>query len=283
MLDLANAHIKATIFESAWQWHNMHPGGYLSSIISELHKQITVPRYTLICYHIKNGVRILRILIVEDNEALLESMHLMLCEEYETQCATDGEEGLFLALQNIYDAILLDVMLPGIDGFEILRRIRSERITTPVLFITAKDGLEDRVTGLEIGGDDYIVKPFQVPELKARIRALLRRSGNLTMDHMIRYKGIELFGKEQEIKVEGTPERLTIKQYELLEYLIQNNGKILTKEQIYDRVWGFDSDTTITIVEVYIHQIRKKLEKYGYYKDIQNIRGIGYMLKEVRE
>jgi two-component system response regulator CiaR len=228
-------------------------------------------------------VRIMRILIVEDNEALLESMRQILCEEFEIQCATDGEEGLFLALQNIYDVILLDVMLPGMDGFEILRRLRAERIATPVLFVTAKDGLEDRVTGLEIGGDDYIVKPFQAPELKARIRALLRRSGNLTIDHTIRYRGIELFGKEQEIKVDGTPMRLTIKQYELLEYLIQNSGKILTKEQIYDRVWGFESDTTVTIVEVYIHQLRKKLEAFGYHKDIQNIRGIGYMLKELIE
>lgn len=223
----------------------------------------------------------MKLLIVEDNIDLLESMKKILSDEFEVDSATDGEEGLFLAFQNIYDAIILDVMLPGMDGFEILKKLRADRIMTPVLFVTAKDALEDRVKGLEIGGDDYLVKPFQAPELIARIRALLRRSGSLTIEHTIRYRGIELFGKEQEIKVDGTPVRLTIKQYELLEYLIQNHGKILTREQIYDRIWGFDSDTTVAIVEVYIHHLRKKLEAYGYHKDIQNVRGVGYILKSV--
>ncbi|PKR83945.1 response regulator transcription factor [Heyndrickxia camelliae] len=225
----------------------------------------------------------MKLLIVEDNENLLESMKNILSDEFEVESATDGEEGLFLAFQNIYDVIILDVMLPEIDGFEILKKLRADRIMTPVLFVTAKDALEDRVRGLEIGGDDYLVKPFQAPELIARIRALLRRSGSLTIEHTMRYRGIELFGKEQEIKIDGTPIRLTIKQYELLEYLIQNHGKILTREQIYDRIWGFDSDTTVAIVEVYIHHLRKKLEAYGYHKDIQNVRGVGYILKEFKE
>jgi len=225
----------------------------------------------------------MKLLIVEDNIDLLGSMKKILNDEFEVESATDGEEGVFLAFQNIYDAIILDVMLPGMDGFEILKKLRADRIMTPVLFVTAKDALEDRVKGLEIGGDDYLVKPFQAPELIARIRALLRRSGSLTIEHTIRYRGIELFGKEQEIKVDGIPVRLTIKQYELLEYLIQNHGKILTREQIYDRIWGFDSDTTVAIVEVYIHHLRKKLEAYGYHKDIQNVRGVGYILKEFKE
>ncbi|GIN84947.1 DNA-binding response regulator [Heyndrickxia sporothermodurans] len=225
----------------------------------------------------------MRILIVEDNIDLLDSMKQILQQEFEIETATDGEEGLFLAMQNIYDVILLDVMLPEMDGFEILKQLRSERIMTPILFVTAKDALEDRVTGLELGGDDYLVKPFQGPELIARIRALLRRSGRLTIDHTIRYRDIELFGKEQEIKINGNPIRLTITQYELLEYLIQNSGKIVTKEQIYDRIWGFDSDTTVAIVEVYIHHLRKKLESFGYHKDIQNVRGIGYILKNPLE
>jgi len=224
----------------------------------------------------------MKLLIVEDNIDLLGSMKKILNDEFEVESATDGEEGLFLAFQNIYDAIILDVMLPGMDGFEILKKLRADRIMTPVLFVTAKDALEDRVKGLEIGGDDYLVKPFQAPELIARIRALLRRSGSLTIEHTIRYRGIELFGKEQEIKIDGIPVRLTIKQYELLEYLIQNHGKILTREQIYDRIWGFDSDTTVAIVEVYIHHLRKKLEAYGYHKDIQNVRGVGYILKEFK-
>ncbi|BDG48637.1 MULTISPECIES: response regulator transcription factor [Parageobacillus] len=222
----------------------------------------------------------MRLLVVEDHLDLLEAIIEILSDEFVVDSATDGEEGLFLALQNIYDAIILDVMLPGIDGFEIVQRIRKEEIETPVLFLTAKDSLEDRVKGLDFGGDDYLVKPFQAPELKARIRALLRRSGGFTTKQTIRYRGIELFGKEKDIIVDGHPIKVTAKQYELLEYLIHNKGTILTKEQIYDRVWGFDSDTTIAIVEVFIHQLRKKLEPFGYHTDIKTVRGVGYMLTD---
>ncbi|MGG2067250.1 response regulator transcription factor [Bacillus sp. S14(2024)] len=222
----------------------------------------------------------MRLLVVEDHPPLLESITQILRNEFEVDTAKSGEEGLFLALQNIYDAILLDVMLPEMDGFEVIQRIRSEKIQTPVLFLTAKDSLEDRVKGLDFGGDDYLVKPFQAPELQARIRALLRRSGSLTTNQTIQYRGIELFGKEKDIQVDEVPIKLTLKQYELLEYLIQNSGKILMREQIFDRVWGFDSDTTVAIVEVYVHHLRKKLEPFGYHKDIQTVRGIGYILKE---
>ncbi|EJV57514.1 DNA-binding response regulator [Bacillus mycoides] len=222
----------------------------------------------------------MRLLVVEDNASLLESIVQILRDEFEVDTAMNGEDGLFLALQNIYDAILLDVMMPEMDGFEVIQKIRDEKIETPVLFLTAKDSLEDRVKGLDFGGDDYLVKPFQAPELKARIRALLRRSGSLTTKQTIRYKGIELFGKEKGAQVDGQAIKLTLKQYELLEYLIQNSGKILMREQIFDRVWGFDSDTTVAIVEVYVHHLRKKLEPFGYQKDIQTVRGIGYILKE---
>jgi DNA-binding response OmpR family regulator len=222
----------------------------------------------------------MRLLVVEDNASLLESIVQILRDEFEVDTAMNGEDGLFLALQNIYDAILLDVMMPEMDGFEVIQKIRDEKIETPVLFLTARDSLEDRVKGLDFGGDDYLVKPFQAPELKARIRALLRRSGSLTTQQTIRYKGIELFGKDKDIQVAGQGIKLTLKQYELLEYLIQNSGKILMREQIFDRVWGFDSDTTVAIVEVYVHHLRKKLEPFGYQKDIQTVRGIGYILKE---
>ncbi|MBO9130851.1 response regulator transcription factor [Bacillus sp. 165] len=222
----------------------------------------------------------MRILVVEDNISLLQSIKQILSEEFEVDCAENGEEGLFMALQNIYDLIVLDVMLPEMDGFTVIQNIRNEQIQTPVLFLTAKDSLEDRVRGLDFGGDDYLTKPFQAPELHARIRALLRRSGSLTTNQTIQYRGIELFGKEKDIVVDGESVKLTLKQYEMLEYMIQNKGAILTKEQLYDRVWGFDSDTTIGIIEVFVHQLRKKIEPFGYHKDIQTVRGIGYMLKE---
>jgi DNA-binding response OmpR family regulator len=220
----------------------------------------------------------MRLLVVEDNLPLLDSIVQLLSDEFEVDQASNGDDGLFLALQNIHDAIILDVMLPGMDGFEVLKTIRNEGFKIPVLFLTARDSLEDRVMGLDSGGDDYLTKPFQAAELKARIRALLRRSGSLTTSQTIQYRGIELLGKERDVLVDGASIKLTAKQYELLEYLIQNKGAILTKEQIYDRVWGFDSDTTIAIVEVFMHHLRKKLEPYGYHADIKTIRGVGYML-----
>jgi two-component system, OmpR family, response regulator CiaR len=222
----------------------------------------------------------MKVLVVEDNVSLLESIRQILTDEYEVDTADNGEDGLFMAQQSIYDIIILDVMLPGIDGFEIVRKIREAKIDTSVLFLTAKDALEDRVRGLEMGGDDYLVKPFQAPELKARIRALLRRSGIISLEQHVKYRNIELLEKEKDILVDGKVIKMTLKQFELLEYLIQNNGKILTREQIFDRIWGFDSDTTIAIVEVFIHQLRQKLEPFNYHKDIQTVRGIGYMLKQ---
>ena len=222
----------------------------------------------------------MRVLVVEDNLSLLESIVQLLSDEFEVDQASNGEDALFLAMQNIHDVIVLDVMIPEIDGFEVLQTIRKEGLKIPVLFLTARDSLEDRVKGLDFGGDDYLVKPFQAAELKARIRALLRRSGSLTTDQTIKYRGIELLGKERDILVDGESIKLTAKQYELLEYLIQNKGVILTKEQIYDRVWGFDSDTTVAIVEVFMHHLRKKLEPFGYHADIKTIRGVGYMLNE---
>lgn len=222
----------------------------------------------------------MRLLVVEDNISLLQSIVEIVSDEFEADSASNGEDGLYLARQNIYDAILLDVMLPGMNGFEIIQHLREEENHTPVLFLTARDSLEDRVKGLDYGGDDYLVKPFQAPELMARIRALLRRSGSLTMSQTLVYKGMELFNKEKSVTIDGEAIKLTFKQYELLEYMIQNKGVILTKEQIYDRVWGFDSDTTIAIVEVFVHHLRKKLEPFGYHNDIKTIRGVGYMLKE---
>lgn len=221
----------------------------------------------------------MRVLVVEDNLALLESIVKVLSQDFVVDQASDGEEGLFMAMQNIYDAIVLDVMLPEKNGFEIIKTIRQEGVKTPVCFLTARDSLEDRVKGLDLGGDDYLVKPFQAAELIARVKALLRRSGSLGIDQAITYETIKLNGKEYPIEISNQQLKLTLKQYELLEFLIQNKGAILTKEQIYDRVWGFESDTTMEIVEVFMHHIRKKLEPFGYHKDIQTVRGIGYTMK----
>lgn len=223
---------------------------------------------------------IMRILVVEDHISLLHSIRDILEKNFTVDIASNGEDGYFLAMQNIYDAIILDVMLPEMSGFQIIENLRKEGIDTPVMFLTARDSLEDRVKGLDLGGDDYLVKPFQAPELEARLRALLRRSGNYTSEQTIRYKGIELLGKENDVIIDGEKVKLTVKQYNLLEFFIVNVGAILTREQIYDRIWGYDSDTTVGVVEVFTHQLRKKLEPFGYDSCIKTVRGIGYMLEK---
>lgn len=222
----------------------------------------------------------MRVLVVEDNVLLLESIVALLSDEYDVDSTTNGDDALYMAEQDIYDVLILDVMLPGMDGFEVIQKLREKKVETPVVFLTARDAVEDRVKGLNLGGDDYIVKPFQNQELKARLAAILRRSSPLTLDQSLRYKGIKIDTKRKQVTVDGELLAFTIKQYELLEYFIQNNDQILTREQIFDRIWGFDSETTIGIVEVYVHQLRKKLQKYHYDKDIQTVRGIGYMLSD---
>lgn len=222
----------------------------------------------------------MRILVVEDHISLLHSIKGILEKNFTVDIASNGEDGYFLAMQNIYDAIILDVMLPEMNGFQITKNLRKEGIDTPIMFLTARDSLEDRVKGLDLGGDDYLVKPFQAPELEARLRALLRRSGNYTSEQTIRYKGIELLGKENDVIIDGQKVKLTVKQYNLLEFFIANVGAILTREQIYDRIWGYDSDTTLGVVEVFTYQLRKKLEPFGYDSCIKTVRGIGYMLEK---
>lgn len=220
----------------------------------------------------------MRLLAVEDNRSLLDEIVRLLSEDYKVDSADNGEDGLYLAEQDIYDVIVLDVMLPGMDGFEMTRRLREEGIATPIIFLTARDAVSDRVRGLNMGGDDYLIKPFQNQELKARVAAVLRRSSPMTLNKTLRYKAIEMDNKRRAVTISGEDLSFTSKQYELLEFLIQNEEQILTREQIFDRIWGFDSETTVGIVEVYIHQLRRKLKDYGYDADIRTVRGIGYML-----
>ncbi len=221
----------------------------------------------------------MKILLVEDDKLISQSIKDSLEQYYHIDMASDGEEGLYMAQQNIYDAIILDIMLPYLNGDEILKIIREEGIDTPVLFLTAKDSLEDKVKGFKIGADDYIAKPFHIEELKVRIEALLRRSGSLVSQNIVRCMHLELNIKTRELFIKGKKVSLQAKQFDLLEYIVNNKGTILTKEQIFDRIWGFQSDTTINIVEVYMHNLRKILAQYNYNKYIKTIRGIGYMFK----
>jgi DNA-binding response OmpR family regulator len=223
----------------------------------------------------------MRLLVVEDDDALREAVVALLREEhYLVDEAADGDDGLYAAQQDIHDLIVLDIMLPGMSGMEILSQLRAAGHTMPILLLTARDSIDDRVSGLDIGADDYLVKPFASQELLARIKALLRRKGNLAKDNELSYGRIRLDSKVRDGKVDGRPLELTTKEYELLEFLILNREQILTREQIFDRVWGFESATTISVVDLYIHYLRKKLTPVNCEGMIRTVRGAGFMLKE---
>jgi two-component system response regulator CiaR len=223
----------------------------------------------------------MRVLVIEDDLPLRKIISKILEEEqYQVDQAEDGEEGLYLATTYDYDLITLDVMLPKMDGFSLMKELRRGGQQTPTLFLTAKDRIEDKVHGLDIGGDDYIVKPFATEELLARVRSLLRRAGKTGIEGKISYGPIVLDTNDHEAYVHDQPLKLTIKEYDLLFYLIQNKEQILTRDQIYERVWGIESDTTDAIVDVYIHYLRKKLTPHNCDSSIRTVRGVGYRLKE---
>lgn len=225
----------------------------------------------------------MKLLVVEDDKFILESIKCVLQEDFQVDVSSNGEEGLFLAKQDIYDLLILDLMLPDMDGFTILKNLRKADVKTPVLILSAKGAVDDRIKGLSLGADDYMTKPFHIEELILRVKAILRRYGLINEENTISFKELNLISKTKQVFIKDKELKLQVKQFNLLEYLIANEGTILLKEQIYDRVWGFESDTTLEIVEVYIHNIRKKLAKYGYDKYIKTIRGVGYLLQDTEE
>lgn len=226
------------------------------------------------------GEACMKLLIIEDDRLLSDSICETTRDMFETEQAFDGEEGLFLAEQNIFDVIILDIMLPNMNGYEVLQNLRQSNITTPVIMLTAKDGIDDKIKGFKVGADDYLVKPFHREELLLRLEAMVRRTGGLLKESFITFKELSLNIKNKTAQINGEPLKLNGKQFDLLEYLLTNKNTILTKEQIFDRIWGFESDTSATVVEVYASNLRKNLKKYDYDKYIKTYRGLGYMLTE---
>lgn len=222
----------------------------------------------------------MKLLIIEDDRLLSDSICETTKELFETEQAFDGEEGLFLAEQNIFDVIILDIMLPSMNGYDVLKNLRKHNIMTPVIMLTAKDGIDDKIQGFKVGADDYLVKPFHREELLLRLEAIVRRSGGLLKENTISFKEIKLNIKNKTAEIDGEILKLNGKQFDLLEYLINNKNTILTKEQIFDRIWGFESDTSTTVVEVYASNLRKNLKKFGYDQYIKTFRGLGYMLTD---
>ncbi|EOB3455685.1 response regulator transcription factor [Enterococcus hirae] len=222
----------------------------------------------------------INLLIVEDEATLSDNIKEILSDLGEITQIYDGEEGLFEAETGVYDLILLDLMMPGKNGYEILAELRKKNIQTPVLILTAKDGLEDKITGFQKGADDYLTKPFYREELIMRVKALLKRSLGLFSENQIVYKNITCNLATKEVTIDDEILSIQGKEFDLLVYFIQNKGVILTKEQIFDRIWGFDSDTTITVVEVYMSHLRKHLKPSGADQFFKTLRNVGYILQK---
>jgi len=222
----------------------------------------------------------LRILLVEDNRPLIGIIEKRLCEEgYSVDSCIDGDEGLGFADSYDYDLAILDIMLPKVSGFEILKAIKSRNPLTPVLLLTAKDSVSDKVAGLDAGADDYLVKPFAFDELLARARALLRRQTDIESSVLsIADLSLDLLTRKVQ---RGSKEIvLTAKEFALLEYLLRNKQRVLTRGQIADHVWNYSFDSGTNIVDVYIRYLRRKIDDEESPKLIQTIRGVGYALKE---
>ena len=201
----------------------------------------------------------IKILLIEDDLSLSNSVFDFLDDFADVMQIFDGEEGLYEAESGVYDLILLDLMLPEKNGFQVLKELREKGITTPVLIMTAKESIDDKGQGFDLGADDYLTKPFYLEELKMRIQALLKRSGKFN-DNSLIYGDIRVDMSTNSTFVNQTEVELLGKEFDLLVYFLQNQNVILPKSQIFDRIWGFDSDTTISVVEVYVSKVRKKLK-----------------------
>lgn len=223
----------------------------------------------------------MRILIVEDEKDLSMVLSEMLeMEGYYVDTAYDGISGLDNALSGIYDVIILDIMLPEMDGIQVLSNIRRNNMNTPVLMLTAKSEIEDKVNGLDKGADDYLTKPFNTNELLARIRALSRRREKIFVDENLKFADIVLDKETHEICKNEQKIKLTKKEFDIIELLILNSGKTVSKENLTVKIWGYDTDIEYNSIEVYISFLRKKLNAIDSAIHISTVRGIGYAIKE---
>jgi DNA-binding response OmpR family regulator len=217
--------------------------------------------------------------VVEDERRLAQVVRKVLEEEGHTvDVAHDGEDGLALALEGTHDVVLLDVMLPGLDGFEVCRRLRAERVDTPVLLLTALDAVDDRVRGLDAGADDYLPKPFAFQELLARLRALGRRRVQARDPDQLRTDDLVLDLRRRRAERAGKVIDLSPKEFSLLEFLLRNEGRVVTRSQILDHVWGYDYSPDSNLVDVYVTYLRRKIDRGHDRRLIRTIRGAGYAL-----
>ncbi len=222
----------------------------------------------------------MRILLVEDEKQLSEALQQILIKnKYTVDAVYNGDEGLEYALTGVYDVIILDIMLPKLNGIEILKMIRKRKISTPVILLTAKSSVEDKILGLDSGADDYLPKPFSIDELLARLRALTRRSGDFINENVLEFSDIRLNLSTYEMEVNDNSITLTLKEFDILKYFMQRPKLVVSKDDLITKLWGFDSDIDYNNIEVYISFLRKKLAYVESNVKITTIRRVGYRLE----
>ncbi|MCM1056624.1 MAG: response regulator transcription factor [Firmicutes bacterium] len=222
----------------------------------------------------------MRLLIAEDDRDIVKALTALFeHNNYSVDAVYNGKEGCDYALEGNYDGIIMDVMMPGMDGLEVLRTLRKAGIKTPVLLLTARGELEDRVNGLDAGADDYLPKPFAASELLARVRAMLRRRENY-QDDILAFEGLCLNPATFELSFQGENLRLVSREFQMLQLLMQSPGSLISTEQFMERIWGWDSDVEVSIVWVYISNLRKKIDKLKAPVNIKAVRGAGYCLEK---
>lgn len=221
-----------------------------------------------------------RILLIEDEKNLARFIELELQHvSYSVTLAQDGLAGLRLALEEAWDLILLDLMLPGLNGIELCRRLRQEK-QTPVIMITARDGLSDKINGLDSGADDYIAKPFAIEELLARMRSLLRRTGSLCQGQLLVCQDLQLDPLGRTLTKSGEALELTKREFDILLVLMQNMGRVMTREKLMESVWGYETEVDMKVVDVYISYLRGKIDTPGEPSIVQTLRGLGYVIRK---
>jgi DNA-binding response OmpR family regulator len=222
----------------------------------------------------------MHILIVEDEQRLARLVARVLGEErHVVDIANDGDTGLDLALRGTYDLLILDLMLPGRSGLDICKQVRAQKLQPAILMLTARGSIEDRVAGLRIGADDYLIKPFAMEELVARVDALLRRGRAITDTQRLQVGDLTLDLLRREAQRDGRIIELTAKEFALLEYLMRHPGQVLTRTQIIDHVWRYDSDALSNVVDIYIHYLRDKIDRGSARPMIKTMRGVGYRIE----
>ena len=222
----------------------------------------------------------MKLLVVEDEVQLADALTEILKRNmYSVDTVYNGIDGLDNALTGVYDCIILDIMLPGMNGLEVLSNLRAEKVNTPVLLLTARSEVEDKINGLDCGADDYLTKPFVTGELLARVRAMTRRKGEILDEGKMDFNGLRLNKNTCALSWQGSDVKLSLKEYQIMELLIANPRQILPKERIIEKIWGYESDVEYNNIEVYISFLRKKLSSISAPVQIKTARGIGYSLE----